>query len=142
MGFDKKTYKYTVLIRYYFISMIIYYFCIITIIEMLQPLTDYDQYLSLHESSDPVVIYKYNPNQCPLSEKTKPVIEEFLSTHRHIQGYMIDVTTQPELKIQIAEHTNIPHESPQALLFQDGKLIDATSHMHIKRDRLTKSLSL
>lgn len=108
---------------------------------MLQLLQDYNHFQQLIEDKKDFLIYKYNPNNCPLSEKTKPKVEKFLNQHTDINWYMIDVIEQTDLKIQVAEYLDIPHESPQILCFKSWEYTAHTSHMKIKEERLEETFN-
>ena len=84
---------------------------------MLSLLQDFTHFKQLIEDQKDFFVYKYNPNQCPLSDKTKPKVENFLVSSE-VEGVMIDVIKQPELKIAVADYLDIPHESPQILCFK------------------------
>lgn len=103
---------------------------------MLQPLQDLAQFEQLIQEKQDFLIYKYNPNNCPLSDKTKPKVQEFLSQHSNISWYIIDVIEQPDLKVQVWEYVNISHESPQILCFKLWEYVAHTSHMKIKAEWL------
>jgi bacillithiol system protein YtxJ len=103
---------------------------------MFKPLKDYNHFQQLIKEELNFLIYKYNPNYCPLSDKTKPKVENFLSHHESIEWYLIDVIEQPELKVQVAEYLKVAHESPQILCFKSGEYSAHTSHMKIKESRL------
>jgi bacillithiol system protein YtxJ len=103
---------------------------------MLQSLQDFSHFQRLIDDKQDFFVYKYNPNNCPLSDKTKPKVQEFLSQRTDVSWYIIDVIEQTELKVQIAEYIDIPHESPQILCFKSWEYTAHTSHMKIKESRL------
>jgi bacillithiol system protein YtxJ len=58
-----------------------------------------------------------------------------------IQTYFVDVIAERPLSQLIAAKTGVRHESPQALLVKDGKVIYSDSHLGISFGEILDSLS-
>lgn len=93
----------------------------------LHTMKEFQELLMTH---DCFLLYKYNPNNCRLSEKTRPIVER-ICTEKNIPGYRIDVISSPELKMDIATYTTIEHQSPQLIIFSQGSVVAQKSHMGI-----------
>jgi len=53
--------------------------------------------------------------------------------------YFVDIIEHRDVSNSLVEHTNIEHESPQAIIFKEGKAVTHTSHMHITKDRILEN---
>lgn len=80
-------------------------------------------------------IYKHSP-RCGLCQMTAPIVETFLLSHQGVDMCLVDVLADRELSMQIAEHTGVKHESPQVLMFHEGKVVWSASHGEINSDSL------
>lgn len=85
----------------------------------------------LIESSEksPVFILKHS-FRCALSTMVKGRIEK--NGDERLQYYLIDVVTNRAVSNLLAEMFSVQHESPQAFLVKDAKLIEVKSHLAIK----------
>lgn len=105
----------------------------------MQEITTIEQFDVLVSLGWIMCIYKYNPNNCILSTKTKPIVEKAEKDYT-IDTYRIDVHVSPKLKLHIANLANIEHESPQCIIFRDKKVIAHTAMMHISLERFADVL--
>jgi bacillithiol system protein YtxJ len=87
-----------------------------------------------------IVIIKHS-NRCSISAlalgrvlKRKSEINEFAIVH------LIDVVTNRETSLKIAEELGVRHESPQIIVIKEGKVVYTESHMAIKPDLLLTHL--
>jgi bacillithiol system protein YtxJ len=79
-----------------------------------------------------IVIIKHS-NRCSISAlalgrvlKRKSEINEFAIVH------LIDVVTNRETSLKIAEELGVRHESPQIIVIKEGKVVYTESHMAIR----------
>jgi bacillithiol system protein YtxJ len=78
---------------------------------------------------------------CPISQNAFEEYEKFVEDHQEFPTYFLYVQEARPLSNYIAETFSVKHESPQALLFQDGKVVWHTSHWNITYDTLTKEIA-
>ena len=81
--------------------------------------------------SDQAVLYK-NSISCSISAFAMREIQQFSNEHPEIVVFMLEVREQRPLSQKIATRFNIPHESPQVIVIQNGKAIWHVSHFDIK----------
>ncbi|WP_453994379.1 bacillithiol system redox-active protein YtxJ [Bacillus nitroreducens] len=73
---------------------------------------------------------------CPISKAAFDEYEQFVSEYEDVPTYYLYVQEAKDLSNHIAQAFEIKHESPQALLFEDGKVKWNTSHRNITKDAL------
>jgi bacillithiol system protein YtxJ len=89
-----------------------------------------DDKLASAFQSDRTVLYKHSKS-CSISTFAMREIQKFSDEHPDVVVYMIEVRDQRPLSQKIADHFNIPHESPQVIVIQYGKAIWHASHFDI-----------
>jgi len=90
----------------------------------------------------PVLLFKHS-RHCGTS------FEALDELHAHIVGArpgsaaykMITVQTHPTVSNAVSERFGIRHETPQAILIRDGKLVWSASHFRITASQLNRALS-
>jgi bacillithiol system protein YtxJ len=85
-------------------------------------------------SEKPVLLFKHSIT-CPISTDASNQMSI-------INGdvNIVIVQSSREISNAIAERTNIPHESPQAIIIKDRKPIFQASHYNITTDSIEKNL--
>jgi bacillithiol system protein YtxJ len=79
----------------------------------------------------PVLIFKHS-YRCAISSTAFTRLERaWDSKAGDIKTYLVDVIAERPISQLIALKTGIIHESPQAILFKDGKPVYAESHLGI-----------
>jgi bacillithiol system protein YtxJ len=68
---------------------------------------------------------------CPISSAAYEEYEKFEEEHPSIPTYYLYVQDDRPLSNYIAETYSVQHESPQALLFKNGKVVWNASHWKI-----------
>jgi len=89
--------------------------------------------------TDPVLIFKHS-TQCSISAQA---YEEFVDFVEGIQGLTcgtVLVIENRDLSNAIASRFGVRHQSPQALLIKDGRVIWHASHWSITTDSLRDAL--
>ncbi|MCZ4407345.1 bacillithiol system redox-active protein YtxJ [Cryomorphaceae bacterium 1068] len=89
---------------------------------------------SLHELLEssvvkPVLILKHS-YRCALSSMAKSRIEK--NEDSRLEYHLIDVVKDREISNRLSDLFSVSHESPQAFLVKDSKLIEVKSHLAIK----------
>lgn len=78
-----------------------------------------------------------NSITCPISQEAFNETEKFAKENVHIPVYYLHVQEARPLSNNIAEQFQVKHESPQALLFEDGKVRWHDSHWEVTKENLT-----
>jgi bacillithiol system protein YtxJ len=75
---------------------------------------------------------------CGMCHAAQAELEKYKESPEALEIIKIDVNDQKKLKIEIADHYNERHESPQILLIEDQKLKRTINHWNIKLKELKK----
>jgi bacillithiol system protein YtxJ len=100
---------------------------------------DLEQLLD-RSKTDPVLIFKHS-TQCAISTQA---YEEFTDFAKGVPGLIcgaVMVIENRKLSNAIAERFGIRHESPQALLIKDGRVLWHASHWSISSDSLSEAVA-
>ena len=97
-----------------------------------ETIEDFNQVL---EKENHFILIKHSLT-CPISKAAFDEYEQFVAEHQDVPTYYLYVQEARELSNHIAEHFEIKHESPQALLFDDGKVKWNASHRSITKESL------
>ena len=76
------------------------------------------------------VIYKHSPI-CPVSWSAKREVKRFIEQNSNASVYVVNVVQNRVLSRQLADDLGVRHESPQAILMQDGEAMKHASHHEI-----------
>ncbi len=89
----------------------------------------------------PCIIYKHSP-RCGISHSVKERFEKnWKAAESEAELYYVDVVGQRAISDQIAQTFDVTHQSPQALVLNDGKVIFDTSHRAITAEALQEAIS-
>ena len=89
----------------------------------------------------PVLIFKHS-NACPISSRAHDEVQRFVGDADG-GGFgfaMVVVQEARPLSQAIEEQLGVRHESPQALVLRDGKVVWNASHWNVTGDALKKAL--
>src|SRR5215813_8539831 len=89
--------------------------------------------------TDPVLIFKHS-TQCPISTQAYEEFIDFAEGVPHLICSAVLVIENRKLSNAIAERFGVRHESPQALLVKDGRVVWHASHWSITSDSLNDAL--
>ncbi|WP_164670761.1 bacillithiol system redox-active protein YtxJ [Virgibacillus doumboii] len=94
-----------------------------------------------NESTEkPVLLFKHSTT-CPISAGAFKEYNSFLdSAEDNLNGYMVKVIESRDASNEIADKTNIKHESPQIFLIKDKEVLWNTSHSKITVDSIKDAL--
>lgn len=101
-------------------------------------ITTTEQFDALIENKQDFLLYKYSSWLCRLSKTTRPFVEAYTEKN-NIHTYVVHVRRYKVLKEYIATKTGIIHETPQVIIFKQGKITAHTSHMHITPEWLEQN---
>lgn len=85
------------------------------------------------------VLYKHS-DRCFMCRGSLRQVEQFAEERPEVPVYIIDVIGQRALSSRIAERLGVPHESPQAILIQDGTPVWNGSHSSVTAGTLEREL--
>lgn len=82
-----------------------------------------------------VLLFKHSP-VCPISAAAHGEYQAFCAAHPDVPTAFVDVIADRATARSIAERSGVRHESPQAILFEQGKAVWNASHGAITRASL------
>lgn len=104
----------------------------------LQTLADLDR--ALASKTGKVVLYKHS-TQCGVCDGAIEEIREFLRSHPDAgEFYYLDLLAHRDVSNAIAQRLGVKHESPQAIVLEDGKVAAVLNHRAIRAEALGKAL--
>ncbi|MCK5945221.1 MAG: bacillithiol system redox-active protein YtxJ [Planctomycetes bacterium] len=83
-----------------------------------------------------VLLFKHSPI-CPISGTARAEYEMFKLDHPDTPTVFVDVLSSQALSRTIAQRSGVEHESPQAILFEQGEVVWHASHTAITNAALT-----
>ncbi|MBS4191656.1 bacillithiol system redox-active protein YtxJ [Bacillus sp. FJAT-49705] len=92
------------------------------------------------QAAEQIMVLKHS-STCPISQAAFEEYESFASENENLSIYYLIVQEDRPLSNHIAEKFNIKHESPQAILFNNGNAVWHASHWKITYDSLKKALN-
>ena len=85
------------------------------------------------------LVFKHS-TRCPVSTAAHREVVEFRRRHPSAAVYVVHVVEQRDLSKAVAERTGVRHESPQAIVLEDGSVTWSDSHEGVTADALEASL--
>src|SRR5919201_24855 len=107
------------------------------IVDLLQD-RDLEQLLD-KSKTDPVLIFKHS-TQCPISAQAYEEFIDFAKGARDLTCGTVLVIENRILSNVIADRFGVRHQSPQALLIKDGRVVWHASHWSITSESLRDAL--
>lgn len=92
----------------------------------------FEQSLAAHPR---VLLFKHSPI-CPVSSAAHGQWQAFRTDHPDVPTLFVDVVADRPVARGLAKACGVPHASPQAILFADGKALWNASHGAITADTL------
>lgn len=96
-----------------------------------------DADLAARIAAGPFLLFKHSL-RCPISARAFDAYRAFASAHPTVATAWIDVVAQRSLAGGVAATTGVAHESPQALWFRDGRVVEHASHAAITEASLER----
>jgi bacillithiol system protein YtxJ len=87
-----------------------------------------------------VLLFKHSP-LCPISSTAHAEFKMFQLDHPDAATMFLNVVSKPMLARDIAKHCGVEHESPQAILFENGSATWHASHTAITVGSLTAAFA-
>lgn len=88
-----------------------------------------------------VVFFKHSPT-CPVSWMAHREVMKFRNDYPDLPLHLISVRNYREVSRFVAEQTGIEHESPQVIVFRDGKAIGNASHDDVTAEFIMRTAGL
>jgi bacillithiol system protein YtxJ len=104
----------------------------------LQQAQDLEQLLE-RSKIEPILIFKHS-TQCPISTQAYEEFTDFAAGVRGLACGLVLVIENRKLSNEIADRFGVRHQSPQALLIKDGRVVWDASHWSITSDSLNDAL--
>src|SRR5262245_15332394 len=95
--------------------------------------------LLVRSNSDPVLIFKHS-TQCSISAQAYEEFTDFAEGARDLVCGAVLVIENRKLSNLIAERFGVRHQSPQALLIKEGRVVWHASHWSITSSSLNDAL--
>lgn len=106
-------------------------------------LTALEQLEQIKEESKehPVLIFKHSTS-CSISNASLNRLERNWNPEEvgKLKAYFLDLLSYRNISNAIAEQFNVPHQSPQVLLIEDGKAVNDWSHFDINYKEIKDQL--
>jgi bacillithiol system protein YtxJ len=84
-------------------------------------------------------IFKHS-TRCVISSMALRNLEREFQPGEGETWFLLDLLNHRDISNQIAEDTGIIHQSPQAIIWKNGKIIYHATHQHIEAEKITESL--
>ncbi len=88
-----------------------------------------------------LLLFKHSPS-CPISARAFFEYRGFCEAHPEVNTLWLHVIEQRPASLRVSEATDVTHESPQALLIQDGTVIWHASHGDITQSSLEAATAM
>ncbi|KMJ57074.1 hypothetical protein AB685_18940 [Bacillus sp. LL01] len=98
-----------------------------------------EEFDQLVQENETFLFFK-NSTTCPISHAAYEEFENFVADQDQVPCFYLNVQEARQLSNHIAETTEVKHESPQALLFKDGKVVWNASHWKITYSSLQENV--
>lgn len=94
-------------------------------------------------ANDETVVFFKHSLICPTSRRAFDTFQSFVADQPDdvARFQLIEIQRQRELSREVAQRTEVKHESPQVLVLRDGKVDWHDSHWHITTEALEKALA-
>ena len=109
-------------------------------LKALRDMTDLDQLLDT-SASRPVLLFKHSYSCGTSAEALDELIAHLDEKRRHDTDYaVVTVQTHREISNAVSARLGVRHETPQALLIRDRRVIWSASHFRVTADAVAKAL--
>ncbi|MFO8100263.1 MAG: bacillithiol system redox-active protein YtxJ [Salinibacter sp.] len=103
----------------------------------LESTTDWTDALT-HSEDRQILVFKHS-STCSISAKAEREMRS-LAEETNVPVYQVVVQENRAVSDEIADTLNVRHESPQALLVDNGESVYDTSHLNVTEDTLRTEL--
>ncbi len=93
-------------------------------------LNSLEQWNVVFESEEKFIVFKHS-TRCSISTTALSRFERDWDTSSSVKPYYLDLLEHRNISNAIAQDTGLEHESPQAILIENGKVLKFASHLSI-----------
>jgi bacillithiol system protein YtxJ len=86
------------------------------------------------------ILFKHS-TRCWVSSRSLAEVKKFLAESAEVPVYLIDVIADRVLSREVAERLDVWHQSPQAILVEDGRVVWHASHSQVTEQALAEAVS-
>lgn len=97
------------------------------LMKKIDTVEEFNQMIKNNES----ILFLKHSLTCPISQAGFEQYQQYIGSNNGVNAYYLAVQDSRPLSNYIAETYDIKHESPQALLFADNKVVWNASHYNI-----------
>jgi bacillithiol system protein YtxJ len=90
--------------------------------------------------AQPALLFKHSFTCGVSAEALDELIEHLNQQHVDVRYAMVTVQTHREVSNAVSAKLGVRHETPQALLVRDGKVVWSASHFRVNAEELDKAL--
>jgi bacillithiol system protein YtxJ len=91
---------------------------------------------AMRESKTDMAVFFKHSTTCPVSAAAKRRLEKEWEKHNSNQPvYYLDLLAHRSISNQIAEETNVLHQSPQLIVVKNGDVVYHASHLSISAEK-------
>jgi bacillithiol system protein YtxJ len=110
-------------------------------LKALRQLSDLDRLLA-GSAQRPVLLFKHSHSCGTSLEALDQLIEHLDEARHHDTDYaVVTVQTHRDISNAVSARLGMRHETPQALLIRDGRVIWSASHFRVTADAMAKALN-
>jgi bacillithiol system protein YtxJ len=85
------------------------------------------------------VLFKHS-TVCGLSASAMRQVRQFSAEHPDVPVFVVDVRAQRPLSQTVAKRLGIEHESPQAIVIRDARVVWHASHQNVTADDMARAI--
>ena len=104
-----------------------------------QRLEDLDVLLELYNDM-PLMVFKHSLSLCTCYDEVDELFDPLKDERRPALYAMITVQTHRDLSTAVAKRLGVRHETPQALLIRDGRVVWSASHFRVTGGALESAI--
>src|SRR5687768_643906 len=109
-------------------------------LKALRYMTDLDQLLE-DSAGRPVLLFKHSYSCGTSAEALDELIAHLDEQHRHDTGYaVVTVQTHRDISNAVSARLGVRHETPQALLIRDRRVVWSASHFRVTADAVARAI--
>ena len=105
----------------------------------LQGLDELDRLIA-DSQAQPVLLFKHSYTCGISAEALDELIAHLSEDNAAVRYAMVTVQTHRELSNAVSTRLGVRHETPQALLLRNGRVVWSASHFRVNADSLAKAL--
>ena len=96
--------------------------------------------LLVESQAQPVLLFKHSYTCGISAEALDELISHLNEDYVEVRYAMVTVQTHRDVSNAVSSRLGVRHETPQALLVRDGRVVWSASHFRVNAEELTKAL--